>query len=115
MFRSSYLAISLALLSTAAQATQVCTEIQVCEEVCTETVYEVDDTDRDLSTDAYTDERTLALPMTCDTECWVERYCYPIDPTNGGAGGTDNTDAIAACEAELHVADQIKCLQKLGL
>lgn len=104
------------IFANLARAEEICYDMQVCEEVCTEG-YTVSDVPLDADLSAARTVRgfqQISLPVTCETVCDIEEYCYPVDTTNGGEGNTYDTDDIDACYQEQLLVDQIRCIQMLG-
>lgn len=111
--RSFAFVVGFVAFSTSARAGEICFEQQVCEEVCTEVIYEVSDEELSYASRS-SGSRSLDLPQSCETVCTFEEFCYPVDTTNGGQGNSYNTDDVDACYAEELLVDQIRCIAMLG-
>lgn len=108
MFSAFALLSFLSALSSPAHADEICYDMQVCEEVCTDLTI-------DTATLSYARRAPTSYtpPQHCETVCDIEEYCYPDDTTNGGEGADYGTDDIDACYAEQLLVDQIRCIQML--
>ncbi len=99
------------IFANLARADEICYDLQVCEEVCTEG-YIVDDLSvnpTQVQARTVRGFQEVELPVTCETVCTFEEFCYP----EGGEGPTHDTDEIDACYAEQLLVDQIRCIQAL--
>ncbi len=101
---------ALVVLLPSARADEICYDLQVCEEVCTEgyEVAPVGDTSLNYARRSGGFQQ-IELPVTCETVCTFEEYCYPT----GGGEGTYDQDDIDACYNEQLLVDQIRCIQML--